>query len=58
MLVDMNLVRSVYKKMDENVDKTRERLGRGMTLTEKILYSHLYEKEDTIYKWHSSLLPH
>ncbi len=50
MLVDMNLVRSVYKKMDETIDKTRERLGRPMTLAEKILYSHLYEAEDTIFE--------
>jgi aconitate hydratase len=50
MLVDMNLVRSVYKKMEENIDTTRERLGHPMTLAEKILYSHLYEKEDTIFE--------
>ena len=50
MLVDMNLVRSVYKKIDENVDKTRKRLGRPMTLAEKILYSHLYEAEETVFE--------
>ena len=50
MLVDMNLVRSVYKKMDENVDSARTRLGRPMTLAEKILYSHLYEKENTVFE--------
>ena len=46
----MNLVRSVYKKMDETIDKTRARIGHPMTLAEKILYSHLYEKEDTIFE--------
>ncbi len=46
----MDLVRSVYKKMDENVDATRERLGHSMTLAEKILYSHLFTKEDTIFE--------
>ena len=50
MLVDMNLVRSVYQKMNDTIDKTRERLGRPMTLAEKILYSHLYENEDTIFE--------
>ena len=50
MLVDMNLVRSVYKKMDANVDNTRKRLGRAMTLAEKILYSHLYNAEETIFE--------
>ncbi len=50
MLVDMNLVRSVYQKMNDTIDKTRERLGRPMTLAEKILYSHLYENEDTVFE--------
>jgi aconitate hydratase len=50
MLVDMNLVRSVYEKMDATIDKTRERLGRPMTLAEKILYSHLYNDEDTVFE--------
>lgn len=50
MLVDMNLVRSVYKKIEANVDKTRKRLGRPITLAEKILYSHLYEPEETIFE--------
>lgn len=50
MLVDMNLVRSVYNKIEENVDKTRERLGRPLTLAEKILYSHLYENQETIFE--------
>ncbi len=50
MLVDMNLVRSVYKKIDENVDKTRARVGHPLTLAEKILYSHLYESEETIFE--------
>ncbi|MCK5856569.1 MAG: aconitate hydratase, partial [Bacteroidales bacterium] len=50
MLVDMNLVRSVYKKMDETIDKTRDRLGHPMTLAEKILYSHLYEQENTVFE--------
>ncbi len=50
MLVDMNLVRSVYKKMDAKIDETRKRLGRPMTLAEKILYSHLYNDEDTVFE--------
>lgn len=54
MLVDMNLVRSVYRKMNENVDAARERLGRGMTLAEKILYSHLYEQETMVFERGSS----
>lgn len=46
----MNLVRSVYEKMNKTIDETRERLGHPMTLAEKILYSHLYEKENTIFE--------
>jgi aconitate hydratase len=36
--------------MEENVDKTRVRLGRPLTLAEKILYSHLYEPEETVFE--------
>ncbi|MEA3504588.1 MAG: aconitate hydratase [Bacteroidota bacterium] len=41
MLININTVKSVYKKIDENVDKARELVGQPLTLAEKILYSHL-----------------
>jgi aconitate hydratase len=43
MLFDLELIRNVYQKLPERVQKTRQVLGRPLTLTEKILYSHLFE---------------
>ncbi|HTO02012.1 MAG TPA: aconitate hydratase, partial [Microthrixaceae bacterium] len=37
----IELVRSVYAKFEERVDAARERLGRPLTLAEKVLISHL-----------------
>lgn len=35
------LVESVYSRLEERVSLGRKRLGRGLTLTEKILFNHL-----------------
>jgi len=43
MLFDLDLIRSVYEKMPKRVDAARQLLGRPLTLTEKILYSHLWD---------------
>ncbi len=40
------LVSSVYKKLENNISKYREILGRPLTLTEKILSGHLVEIEN------------
>ncbi|NDD62129.1 MAG: aconitate hydratase, partial [Actinobacteria bacterium] len=37
----LSLVQDVYKKLPRNVAVARERLGRPLTLTEKILFNHL-----------------
>ena len=37
----IELVREAYARFDERIDSTRERLGRPMTLAEKILVAHL-----------------
>ncbi|NCZ68317.1 MAG: hypothetical protein EBY84_07525, partial [Acidimicrobiia bacterium] len=37
----LSLVQDVYKKLPGNVAVARERLGRPLTLTEKILFNHL-----------------
>jgi aconitate hydratase len=42
MLFDFNLIKRVYKTFPEKVNKARKMLGRPMTLTEKILYAHLW----------------
>ncbi|MBN2805852.1 MAG: aconitate hydratase [Prolixibacteraceae bacterium] len=43
MLFDLDLILQVYKGFKEKVDTAKSRLNRPLTLTEKILYAHLYE---------------
>ena len=40
-MFDLNIIENVYKTMDARIEKARSVLQRPMTLTEKILYSHL-----------------
>jgi aconitate hydratase len=41
MAYDIEMIQKVYSQMPERVNKLRKLLGRPVTLTEKILYSHL-----------------
>jgi len=41
MAYDIDMIRKVYSQMPERVIKLRKLVGRPVTLTEKILYSHL-----------------
>ena len=41
MAYDIEMIRKVYSQMPEKVNKLRTLLGRPVTLTEKILYTHL-----------------
>jgi len=43
MAFDIDMIKEVYAKMAERVDKAREIVGKPLTLSEKILYSHLWE---------------
>src|SRR5687767_5898337 len=43
MLFDLDLIRSVYERMPSRIEAARKLLNKPLTLTEKILYSHLYE---------------
>mgnify|MGYP000678140809 CR=1 FL=1 len=43
MAFDINMIKGVYAQMAERVNKAREITGRPLTLSEKILYSHLWE---------------
>ena len=43
MAFDTELVKNVYKNFNDKVSKARKLLGREMTYTEKILYSHLWD---------------
>ncbi len=43
MAFDIEMIKKVYGNMAERVDKAREIVGRPLTLSEKILYSHLWD---------------
>lgn len=43
MAFDIEMIKKAYGTMAERVDKARELVGRPLTLSEKILYSHLWE---------------
>lgn len=43
MAFDIEMIKKVYENMPARVDKARELVGRPLTLSEKILYSHLWE---------------
>ncbi len=43
MAFDIDMIKEVYSQMAERVDKARELVGKPLTLSEKILYSHLWD---------------
>lgn len=43
MAFDIDMIKGVYARMTERVDKAREIVGKPLTLSEKILYSHLWD---------------
>lgn len=47
MAFDIEMIKKVYEKMPARVDKARELVGRPLTLSEKILYAHLWEGTPT-----------
>ncbi len=47
MAFDIDMIKGVYAKMAERVDKAREVTGKPLTLSEKILYSHLWDGNPT-----------
>ena len=42
MAFDINMIKKVYNNMTERVDKARDIVGKPLTLSEKILYAHLW----------------
>lgn len=42
MAFDIDMIKKVYAQMPERVNKAREIVGRPLTLSEKILYNHLW----------------
>jgi aconitate hydratase len=47
MAFDIDMIKGVYSRMVERVDKAREIVGKPLTLSEKILYNHLWEENPT-----------
>jgi len=41
MVFDIEMIKTVYKQLDEKITHTRNELGKPLTLAEKILYTHL-----------------
>jgi len=51
MAFDIDMIREVYARMPERVDAARKLVGKPLTLSEKILYSHLWDgKPSTVFK--------
>ncbi len=51
MAFDLDMIKKVYSQMVERVDKAREVVGKPLTLSEKILYNHLWDgMPSTAYK--------
>ncbi|WP_375562771.1 aconitate hydratase [Bernardetia sp. OM2101] len=46
-LYDLDMMKKVYAQLKSRVDKAREVVGRPLTLSEKILYNHLWDGEAT-----------
>ena len=43
MAFDINVIKEVYRQMPGRIAKARQLVGRPLTLSEKILYSHLWD---------------
>ena len=44
MVFDLDLIKKVYSELPEKVASARQLLGRPLTLSEKILYAHTFQK--------------
>jgi len=47
MAFDIDMIKKVYAQMAERVDAAREVVGKPLTLSEKILYNHLWDGKAT-----------
>mgnify|MGYP001181428314 FL=1 len=47
MAFDFDMIKEVYSNIPKRVDKAREVVGKPLTLSEKILYSHLWDGAPT-----------
>lgn len=49
MTFDIDMIERVYDKMNSKIEKARKVTGHPLTLTEKILYSHLWDDTKTAF---------
>ncbi len=42
------MIKKVYEKYPERIEAARKVIGRPLTLSEKILYAHLWDKNGTV----------
>ncbi len=47
MAFDIDMIKGVYANIAERIDRARDIVGRPLTLSEKILYAHLWEGNPT-----------
>lgn len=47
MAFDIDMIKGLYSRMAQRVDKARDLVGKPLTLAEKILYSHLWDGTPT-----------
>lgn len=48
MAFDIDMIKAVYERMADRIEKARKVVGKPLTLTEKILYSHLTQGDATV----------
>ncbi|GAB5464939.1 MAG: aconitate hydratase [Candidatus Kapaibacteriales bacterium] len=46
MAFDIEMVKEVYRKLPEKIKAAKEKVGKPLTLAEKVLYTHLYDQSD------------
>lgn len=50
MAFDINLIKHIYQELPEKIEQIRTAVAKPLTLSEKILYSHLYDFDKTAVK--------
>src|ERR1700744_5173822 len=50
MVFDLDLIKKLYADMPAKVDAARSLVGKPLTLAEKILYAHLFDKSSRAYE--------
>ena len=56
MAFDIDMIKAVYERMPARVEAARNIVGKPLTLSEKILYSHLWDGNpfNTIVPWNQN----